>query len=1490
MSDQVRIYLGDMIRSVFLNPTQEVSFGTSKKCTYQFTKEDCTARSVRFVHKEEGWVVLCTGKVWCEGERIQKVAIQDGDVLLLGEKSGLCIQFFRQSERTAVQILLEDLEEITLGRGPSCTIQLNNSRVSGHHAKIYRVGNEWRIKDLNSKNGTFVDGRRVQDHILNERGSITIGPYDLMMLGQSLQICGNRPSIRIRLPEKKERPRNEYPYFMRSPRLIREKPATKVEIEAAPNIGKKPEINWISVLLPSVGTLSLTFLITMFTGISMYSMMFTAPMMLIGVLVTYNNYRSQSRRFAAMAAALREKYQQYIHSCQEQLEEVVRWQRDAVLYANPKLIQCVKIAKKMDRRLWERTSSDKDFLSLRVGLGQEPICAEIQTPKVGFVLEETEYTRMPSLLAEKYKIVSGIPVLCDLLRVPSLGIIGERRSTIHAAYDLVVQAATHHGYDEVKLVVLFPQKEMEQWSWMRWLPHTYNQTRTLRYMACTQKQAAQILEPLTEELKRRSGSGDSASWDKTSPQIYYLFVIADISLLRSHPVSDYLLKNDPSLGVCSIMLGSSLSELPRGIRQILDAKGKTGELYLRERMDEKRHFDLDEISLQDCERFARALAPIRLPEKDSGQVLPAKVSFLEGYRVQRPEQIDLAGIWANSCNYRSMAVPIGVRADGKPFYFDIHEKKHGPHGLVAGMTGSGKSEMVQSWILSMALHFSPQDVSFVLIDFKGTGLILPFMDLPHLAGTISDLDTNIQRNLSALESELRRRKALFDEAGVNKISDYLKLYRSGRVKEPLPYLFVVIDEYAEFKAKFPDFTTEINSLFQTGRSLGVHILLLTQNPAGVVSGASESNVRFRWCLKVASTAASKEVLGGHDDAAYITDPGRAYVRVGSDEIFEPVQSFYSGAPYQPDREEKENAELAISSVSLTGEKTVAQSLTSKSRAAQGTEIDAVVQYIRQYVQQAGVRDARHIWQPRMPAQIFLPDLLKKAAGHQRGELMPVIGMIDDPALQVQRPLRLPLSREGHAVIYGAPGSGKTVLLQTLTASVCMEYSPEEVHIYVMDFGSWSMGMFRGFPHVAGIANDNEENKITAIAQTLEQELQKRKEQFSAAGVGNLRAYLRATGEKMPYLLLLVDNFAPVYNLYPQLEDFFVRLGREGGNYGICLVASAGTTMALGYKLSQSIKTVLALQMKDSSDYSTVLGRTGGLQPEHLPGRGLCREDRVLEFQTALPVSGEEEGVYAEAVRALGDELLRRWGEVKAAGVAVMPDRIEYGSILPRKGGLVLGLACSPVEPVEFGPKEHHLLVSGLPGSGKTNLLKALVRQAAQGGARIALFGDPENYRSCAQDLEWLPDGTAADAFLEGLSAELTARQAEKAKDPEIRFVPLFLVIDGYKRFFEEIAQQSVSRLRALVLMGKDLGVTLLAADNAADLSMLTEYKEPLTCLLAKGPAVVLGGQGLDHMAVELEIESTQKNAPLGQWEGWYKGSDSVRRFKAIWAETEAGSP
>lgn len=1484
MSEQIRLYQNDKVRIIPLERKKGFSLGEDAQCDVHLDKDVCKGRAISFQYENGNWTVSCKGQIWLYGEEIRtpRQTAHMGDMYVLDGAGNLAVEISQIAQHPAGRVPLDGLHELRIGRKEGNELRLADPRMSNRHARLYEIGSEWHICDPGSTNGTYVGGKRIKDVPLHEGDWILMGATELIYRDGDLEIYADPRIIHLQLPETAAA-EVEYPYFTRSPRLSYEAPATKVEIEAAPSIGSRPEINWLSVILPSVGTTVLMLAISILTGLNPMSLAFTAPMMLISVIVSIFNYRGQIKRYRESEDLLQKRYHEYLDAKEEEIVQLAAQQRNAALDVHPTLSQCVARASAVDRRLWERDVTDADYLSLRVGIGTAPLRAEIKTPKVNFQLQEGPYTREPEQLADQYCTVDQMPIACDLMRHPSLGITGKREQVIHAVHALVVQAATHHSYDDLRIVVLYPGSERRSWEWMRWLPHVWNADRTHRYMSATTYEAAGMLAELETEYKKRAAAGSSYSGKEQPVQPWYLWIIADPALLSGQPVADYLLQQDSRMGIASIYLGNALGDLPRNVTQILDVHGNQGTLYMPEHALERSELELDGLSLEACERFARALAPIRLPERDSAQLLPESVTFLEGWHVRRPDELDLSEFWANTCNYKSMSVPIGVRANGENFYFDIHEKAHGPHGLVAGMTGSGKSEMVQSWILSMALQFSPRDVSFVLIDFKGTGLIQPFLNLPHLAGTISDLDTNISRNLIALQSELQRRKSLFDQAGVNNITNYLKLYHARKVREPLPYLFVVIDEYAEFKAQFPEFTSEVNSLFRTGRSMGVHIILLTQNPSGVVSGESENNVRFRWCLKVASAAASKEVLGGHDEAARITHPGRAYVRVGTDEVYEPVQSFYSGAPYRPDKDADHSEHRTIAGVPVSGERVPYSPEGNQTpQNTHGSEIDAVVRYIHDYVAHSGMQGARHIWQNRMPARVLLSDLLRGIKQHEPGELRPIVGLLDDPAAQSQRPLRLPLSEDGHVAVYGAPGTGKTVFLQTLAASLCMEYTLDEVNLYIMDYGSRTLGMFRDYPHVAAVANDNDEELIHRIADTLEAQLQERKLLFSHEGVGNLRMYIQATGRQLPYLVLLVDNFAPVYSLYPDLENFFIRLGREGGNYGILLVATVGTTMGLGYKLSQSIRTGVALQMKDNADYATVVGRTGGLMPEHLPGRGLFRDERVVEIQTALPAAMGAGGSYVAAIRHLGEQLQQQYHGRKASVVQAMPDEVAYGSMQAEHGGVVIGALTDSVKPLEIDLMEpHHLMISGRPGSGKSTTLQVLLQQMTeQYHARVALYGNTEIGMNI-ENVELLADGAACDRYLEELVGLLKERKAVYTADGSTNFEPICICIDGYKAFYDAIAQESVGRLKALLMIGKGLGVSLIAAENAQGWNTLAQYQETVTMLLAKGPAVLQGGKAAEHLAVETGLEQTARQTALKEHEGWYVQGGKAQRFRAM---------
>lgn len=1385
----------------------------------------------------DGWHYRCGGNTGI---------LTPGQVIIIDPSQQMAALVLEKIPENLRQISWKN--RLTIGRREDNDVVLADGFVSGHHCRLEQLLDGWHLKDLRSTNGTFVNDQRVVDVLLRNNDVIKLGHYRFRVEnGLILENADRRVHFAVpaQLPVWQAYANAAaYPWYSRSPRLLCPPKPLSVTIEDAPTIGNKPTMG--------LGGLSIN-----------------PAMMAMNLGNQVLRYGLGKKKYAKIEKQQENVYADYLQKIEQQLQEHADNQRAYAQLLHPGVPDCLSRAYGPANNLWERPIGDPDFLTLRLGIGSIPAEAEIKIPQQHLQLQQSELDKKPGEIAQRYANVSDMPIFCDLIRHGSCGIVGSREETGALLKEMVIQLAALHSYEDVKIVVVCAQTDVPNWAWMRWLPHCHSEDGKHRFVLGdrNQRQAVDALEHMVQQrLQDASGHGAKGTYP------HYVVIVPDTGVSISANLRQALMQSGADVGITGIFAGEMASQIPHFVRNLIQFQGQTLQLHTNQGIQQVRP-EPSHLTLRQYEQFSRALAPIRM--HSAGQKnLPTVVPFLESLGIDRLEDLDLGAAWKSGNSSRSMAVPIGMLADGQPFLFDIHEKAHGPHGLVAGMTGSGKSEMVMSWILSMAMHFSPQDVSFVLVDFKGTGLIKPFEKLPHLAGTISDLDVNISRNLVALNSELERRKALFDAVGVNKISDYLRLYRAGQVTEPLPYLFVIIDEYAEFKTQFPDFTNRVNSLFRVGRSLGVHIVLMTQNPAGVVSGESESNVRFRWCLKVASPSASREMLGTHADAAYLTDPGRAFVQVGSDEVFETVQSFYSGAPYVPGSATKEAEE--IFRLSTSGEAEKIQLLRKKSGAI--TQMDAIVAYMADYTAQHGIAPARRIWQDRMSDVLYLPDL--QTGSEDPLALEPVVGMVDDPAGQKQLPLALPLGSSGHVAVFGSPGSGKTVFLQTVAMSLCSGYSPDDVNLYAMDFGSWSLGAFKDFPHMCMVANGSEEESLKQIAEILTRELQQRRVRFAEVGAGNLRTFRKLSNAPMPYIVLLVDRFE-VARTTAGLEDFFLQLSREGSNYGIYLILTTGSTSGLGFKLEQNFKTKLALQLSNPSDYISVVGRTGGLLPEGFPGRGLINMGGVKEFQIACPVKPWSEEAGTVAIRALGEEILRKWGPRQAECLRVIPSVLSFGAIASEDGKPVLGAYCDTIEPAQVDFSQNHsLLISGTQGSGKTTLLKTLTRQLLSAGCEVAVFGAAEAWDAIS-GVQLLSSGQDADGFMEQLRTVLVQRQNERKENPDTAFTRKVLIIDGYRGFFDAIAQQTADRLKALLMAGKGLDVCVVAADQASELTTLTQFREPVTLLLSRGPAVVLGGKAADHLCIDLGLGITDKAMKLKSWEGWYRTADGAKRIKVM---------
>lgn len=1404
----------------------------------------------------------------------------------------MATNFFAEGEDVR-KIVLRGHSKVLIGRKDTCDIVIASPLISGKHLEIYCEGGTWKLKDLNSTNGTFVEGSRVQECGSIEKKNIVIGKSKLLVEEECLYLASDA-EITSHVEAVAETctaltPNDEYPLlFHRSPRLLEEIPSGEVELQAPPSIGGKPVINWSSVVVMPILSMTLMMAVSFFAAGGLGGMaIFSIPSSALSIGMALFNYKKQCKKFEALQQERLNKYSKYLEEQAAVIEAAQTKQKNILNGVHPSAGMCLEIVAGMQRRLWERRTTDVDFMELRLGVGKVPSCMTCKVPQRQFALQVESLALLPEKIRDEHVFTEGCPISLNLSKYPTCGLIGERQECISLSKNMIVQAVTHHSYAELNVVVLCNKEETEEFSFVRWLPHNVNNSGN-RYIVNDAKSAAEVFAELEgalaervqkEEGKKRRG--------KATP--FYLFVCADDTLLEKHSIERYLTSNDADLSMAAIFLYDELDYLPKECEVIVEVRNGKGRYYHKNNVSQREEFTLDRVAVDAYEKFARKMAPLRIELPKGSVPLPTSVSFLQGFGAQTPKDIGLVEKWPEARPEKSMAVPVGIKHGGEIFYFDIHEKAHGPHGLVGGKTGCGKSEMVQSWILAMALKFPPEAVSFILIDFKGTGLILPFRNMPHLAGTISDLDKNIQRNLIALENELSRRKALFDIHQVKKISEYQKLYHEGKADTSLSYLFIVIDEFAEFKVQFPEFMPVVDRVFAIGRALGVHMILLTQKPSDVVDAKMNANTTFRWGLKMASSSDSREFfLNQHPEAGKITNPGRAYVQVGNDEIFEEVQSYYSGAPYNPYRDITLKRAVNIATVDIYGNKSVYDTEKTTGFKADKAEIDAVVEFLDNYTRENNIPRARNIWTKKLAGNISLDQVLQIAFdgekwNREQSGLSITVGMIDDPRSQSQYPMKVNMSDLGHAAIYGAPGTGKTTFLQSFVLSAALAYAPDELNMYIMDFGSGALNLFRKLPHVGGIVLSNEEEKVYKLAKLLLKELAERKKLFAATGVLGFEAYKETTKQEIPYIMLVIDNFAKLRDMYPDMDDFFKELLSEAGNYGIYLVTTGATTNAIPYRFTEFIRNTIALRMLDKSHYYDIVGNTGGFEPDNLPGRGLIKAKPPLEFQTAVPVAGASETERVAGIKQLVALMNAKWNGDRPAPIPVLPEKVVAANYTVDR--LLVGLHAESVEPVTIDyTKEQFVLVS-VDGTGQiAGLLDGMMKQLPQrlAEAKVMVFDGADEWKQVAEyGCNRLIQGGEFEEYIQGLMPILQERKVALEEGTSVESYPIVVVIPNVKLLTDNVSGETLRRLYSMVNLGKGLDVYVIMCGRCEQISKLYYGGELFTtAMVDEGKALIIGGTANNHSIIKTGIPYTESNQELATDMGYVvtKGSSVKVKF------------
>lgn len=1243
---------------------------------------------------------------------------------------------------------------VAIGSGSQSAIIYTNKFCSPRHAEITLEKDAAYVEDLNSVNGTFVNGRRLTGrHILRYGDIVYIVGLKLVYLGNVLGVNNpggqrqvNETSLKpIRIApapeqeEDREREAAEEDYFLRAPRKLERLDEEAFSIEKCPQKNEQKR----QPLLLTIGP-PFTMMIPMAVGAMMLGsesgsmgsglIMTVGSALMAGMWAIFNIRYQNSEESRAEQKRVND-YTAYINKLAARLMEKQAYNKGVLTRMMPSASEAVGFALEASPRLWEKSAAHEDFLFVRIGRGTMPSPNPVSTAKEQLLSAYDPLNDMAERLRFDMAELQDVPVGFSLYENRMAGVVSDARTkAIRIAGQICAQVAGLTSYTDVRMCFVYPLRELDSWTYARFLPHVWTPDGKLRMIANDKNSVGDVMYHLSGVIHSRMEKANAPAEDGQKILPHYIVVVADWSLIEEAPIAKYLMNPARELGISVICLADAVDRLPAGCTAIVRDDAQMQGFYSTAGVFAQReHVVFDPLDSGQMDAFSRALSNFRVRETGASAAVPDLLTFLDMYQTSCVEELDMLHRWLENRTYESMKSLVGHKAGNQPLYLDIHEKFHGPHGLVAGTTGSGKSETLQSYILSLAVNYHPHEVAFILIDYKGGGMAQSFLGLPHLSGVITNLGGNAtNRALLSIHAEIKSRQRMFNEYKVKHIDAYIELYRAGTATEPMPHLLIIADEFAELKKEQPEFVRALVSAARVGRSLGVNLILATQKPSGVVDDEIWSNTRFRLCLRVADKQDSNEMLK-RPDAAFITGTGRGYFQVGSDEIFEEFQSGWSGAEYEPNIpfEGSRGAKAELITLVGKGGAPKKKKLKKSDNIAKVTQLDAVVKYAAKLAEENGIPAVKQIWLPPLSHTVYLSELpdLEKPQGVSL--LLPV-GLLDAPEEQRQYPCAVDFLTDGHLLICGTGGAGKTTLIQTLIYGAVTRYTPQEVNLYIADFSSRTMGVFQNLPHVGAVLLEGEDEKLSETFTLLRDALQHRKRAFSAQGVGSFREYA-IQKQDCPAIVFLIDNYVAFMESYGQYEDDLVALSREGASYGIYLVLTMNNAGELRSRIRQNFTSGIGLQMQDRFEYEAVVGTRTEMIPEgRTPGRGLIKAPMPLEFQVALCMR-EEPGLSQTQTLRKRFAAVQETGTqgVKKIGEAV--ERLSYEALMGRDdvrqlkdNVLSAGLNMEDGTLVTLDLDEEFCFsVSGAGGSGKTNFLAATALQAQKKGARLLLFDAPD---------------------------------------------------------------------------------------------------------------------------------------------------------------------
>ncbi len=1320
MANRYKITLSNthIYKEIELAPdAQQVKVGTGVDCDIRLRKELFFGQiELLLVKNGESWTVHCSDNVYLSVGDIRKLmtkTLNHGDSLEVKYQESdnlvfsidFLIDFDDGKTRYERMIDISGVTSLSIGSDASNSIVLGSSFVKGESVQLNKKDNAFVISIKHSNYGVYINGKKAQNNELIKDGDF-LSISDFFFYFKNGKVYTQiRSDMGVNSLNYADHPNNNsYPKFNRNTRVKTVVCDDKIQILDPPAKPQKPKGNIFTRLLPS--------LIMVVAGLAM-SMI--SPFMLIssgiGVVTAIISMIQGKKDFKEDSEQRVKKYNAYIANKRGEIQQCREQEHNELeeIYI-PQNVEQARF-NSFSSDLFDRSPEDEDFLCVRLGSGDVEAKREVDYKKQEKLEVEDDLQLIPEQICNEYKNVHNAPIVCDLKAINAMGVVGAPGFRFEFLKNIVIDIAARHYFSDVQMIFVAEKANKSQIQWLRMLPHVYNEIIGARNIVCDDESKNIVFEYLYKELSIREQT-------KTYENHIVLFFYDEYGF-KSHPISKFVEKAS-EIGVTFVFFGNTIADIPQGcgyVAEILDRENAV--LINAENKSESAKFTYPIIATAQAESIVNLLAPVYTEEISLEGTLTKNITMFELLNILAVDDIDLKSRWAQSQVFKSMAAPLGVSKTGV-VALDLHDKAHGPHGLVAGTTGSGKSEILQTYILAMTTLFHPYEVAFVIIDFKGGGMVNQFKELPHLLGAITNIDgKEINRSLKSIKAELQKRQRLFAEADVNHIDKYIRKFKAGEVSTPLPHLIIIVDEFAELKAEQPEFMKELISAARIGRSLGVHLILATQKPSGQVNEQIWSNSRFKLCLKVQSQEDSNEVIKS-PLAAEIKEPGRAYLQVGNNEIFELFQSAYSGASEKTD--DSNVKEFTIYNLTESGRRVpVFAQKKQKSGEGSATQLDAIVQYVTDYCNSINL--------PKLP-NICLPalkDLIEYQLDNVDEFEVPV-GIYDDPDNQLQETYGINVFSE-NTMIVGSSMTGKTNLLQSIIKGIASKFTPEEVSVYIIDFASMVLKNFERLPHVGGVVVSNEDEKLKNLFKLLNEEVSLRKEKLLSAGVSNFIAYKEAGNTDLAQIVLMVDNLTMLKELYFAEDDLLLPLCRDGLSVGISVIIANPQTSGIGYKYFSNINQRVSFYCNDPTEYHSVFDHCR-IQPDNTPGRCLIQIDKeIYEAQTYISFNGEKEFERVQEITEFVDEMNKKYNS-KVRKIPVIPEILltnmlsdEYG-VKNDTSKVYIGLNFADVSPVALDfAKQDILAIAGNYQDSKQMFISYIKKSLVQLNADIRILDD-----------------------------------------------------------------------------------------------------------------------------------------------------------------------